>query len=190
MNGGGQQRPPPRRASSPGIPGLPLPAKPLPTQPDNPVPVKKDRTSDSRELLLQELKLVEERAREALRERDKRVEELEEEVTSLRRADLSAQQEAIAFQAETVAMISSRVTVEVQRQLAARAAIEGEVAGKLAGHEAGTSTAKRWGVANFIAMVVVAIGSLIMQKGCGHEDKPLSPAKQTSAPGPGYGGRL
>lgn len=157
--------------------------------------------SDSRELVLRQLRDVEARAKAAtqraiadvveaferqIAERDSEIEGLRETIRLLQSADTKA----VVQLAELAASVSSQVTVEVQRQLAARAAAEGAEAGSEAGRAAGARAGAKWtGAAGFLGAVIAAAVSAGI-RGCdAGDDKALPPATQQPVRGPGYGGR-
>lgn len=161
--------------------------------------------SDSRELVLRQLREVEERAKNTtqqaiaevvdvferqIAERDEHITELEETIRALQRADTAALRSHAELQASMSASIAASVTVEVKRQLNALAAAEGAEAGATAGKAAGSRAGARWtGAAGFIGAIIAAAVSAGV-RGCdAGDEKPLAPAMQQPARGPGYGGK-
>lgn len=156
--------------------------------------------SDSRELVLRQLREVEERAKNTtqqaiaevidvferqIAERDSEIEGLRETIRLLQSADTKA----VVQLAELAASVSSQVTVEVQRQLNALAAAEGAEAGATAGKAAGSRAGARWTpLAGFLGAVIAAAVSAGAQR-CSADDKSSIPPVQQPAKGPDYGGR-
>lgn len=161
--------------------------------------------SDSRELVLRQLREVEERAKNTtqqaiaevvdvferqIAERDEHITELEETIRALQRADTAALRSHAELQASMSASIAASVTVEVKRQLNALAAAEGAEAGATAGKAAGSRAGARWTpIAGFLGAVIAAAVSYGAKSCEAGGNRKTPPATQQPASGPGYGGR-
>lgn len=131
-------------------------------------------------------------------ERDAKIERQDDTIRRLMKSDTDAMLEQQTLHEAVAALgrrlsseLTTSVSTEVSRQLQAKAAAEGAEAGESAGKAAGGTAGKRWaGAGAFVGTVIATLISAGVHRSCSaQEDKPLKPAVQQPAVGPGYGNR-
>lgn len=199
--------PPPRRRSEDRLPSPP----PVPSsdKPEHDRELFLSKLRDVQTQFRNEVRAVEERAQTTISEladvferqiaeRDAKIERQEDTIRRLMKSDTDALVEQQTLHEAVAAMgrrlsseLATSVAAEVGRQLQARAAAEGAEAGESAGKAAGGVAGKRWaGAGAFVGTVIATLLASGVHRSCSaQEDKPLKPAVQQPATGPGYGQR-